>query len=390
MSPKPFICRFPRCEASYCRQEHRRRHEAQHDQDRAIKCATCDQKFSRRDTLRRHMQKVHGVKEPARMKFACTRCRNQKVRCEEGPPCSNCRRHRIQCSLSKSVEVQQSGLITCPTESLSLVLHHTPAQSKRSRSEKQKHFIDLYFKLFHPYWPFIHQGSFRKYDQAPLLVQSVVVIGLWLSNEDNARPSAIALHNVLSSAIHEQKELWDVSNSEDACSACFWPIPTYQAILLHIIFAVLYKGSGALGLDLKPCLTPADADLLDRLVQSCKKLGMMYYPNMLAQYYQSDLPAYVCLSIEEVKRFNITLYRVCKMCSKQESLTDHLNSTRMSSTGLCATDLQFPLPRNTSLWKAVNEAEWASAATENVYHHRLEDTLEGEWISRSANVLELL
>lgn len=78
------------------------------------------------------------------------------------------------------------------------------------------------------------------------------------------------------------------------------------------------------------------------------------------------------------------------MCSKQESLTDHLNSTRMSSTGLCATDLQFPLPRNTSLWKAVNEAEWASAATENVYHHRLEDTLEGEWISRSANVLELL
>ncbi|KAL4932908.1 Zn(II)2Cys6 transcription factor [Aspergillus undulatus] len=389
MHPKPFICRFPRCEASYHRKEHRRRHEAQHDREQGINCATCDQKFGRRDTLRRHMRKIHGVKGPTRIKVACTSCRDQKTRCEKGPPCTNCCRRGIQCSLSQSVEVQQSGHITCPAESLSPVSHDGPTQSKSSRSERERHFIDLYFKLFHPFWPFIHQGSFRKYDEAPLLVQSIIVIGLWLSNEHNAQSRAIALHDVLSSAIHEQKELWDASCSEDACSACSWPIPTYQAILLHLIFAVLYKGSGPLGLDLKPCLSPADANLLVRLVQSCKKLGMLYYPNMLARYCQSDLPAYVWVSIEEVKQFNIALYRVCRACSGQEIWTDDLNPTRTSSTVLRANDLQFPLPRNLSLWKAVDKAEWDAAATEDVYRHRLEDTLERDWISKSANLLEL-
>lgn len=139
------------------------------------------------------------------MKFACTGCRNQKTRCERGPPCSNCRRRGIQCSLTQRVEVQQSGHITRAPESPSLVSHDNPTQSKRSRSERERHFIDLYFKRFHPYWPFIHQGSFREYNEAPLLVQSIVVIGLWLSNEDNAQSRAIALHDLLSSAIHEQK-----------------------------------------------------------------------------------------------------------------------------------------------------------------------------------------
>lgn len=152
---------------------------------------------------------------------------------------------------------------------------------------------------------------------------------------------------------------------------------------------MLYKSSGALGIDLKPCLPPADTDLLNRLVLSCKKLGMLYYPNMLARYCHVDLPPYVWISIEEVKWFNITLYRVCKACSQHEGWTDKSNSTKTASMKLRANDLQFPLPRNTSLWEALDKAQWDSAAIENGYPHRLEDTLECEWISNSANVLEL-
>ncbi|OJJ52755.1 hypothetical protein ASPSYDRAFT_51442 [Aspergillus sydowii CBS 593.65] len=388
MNSEPFICRFPHCRASYRRKEHRRRHEAQHSQNQVFKCTTCGQEFGRRDTLRRHMRKVHGITEPALIKHACTGCRVQKARCEGGPPCSNCLRRGIQCSLwCQNAEVQQIGHVRSPEAAIS---HNAPAESNRSGSGKERRYVDLYFKLFHPYWPFIHQGSFREYDDAPLLIQSINVIGLWLSNEDNAQSRAIALHDVLSSAIHEQTEQWDASNSEGACSSCFWPIPTYQAILLHIIFAILYKGGGGvLGLDLKPCLSPADTNLLDGLVESCKRLGMLHYPNMLARYCDSDLPAYVWVSIEEVKRFNIALYRVCKLCSEQRSGTADCDIIRGSRRRLRAQDLQFPLPRNTRLWNAVDKAGWEYAATEDVFRHRLDDTMKDEWISNSALVLEM-
>jgi hypothetical protein len=157
------------------------------------------------DTLRRHMQKMHGATEPPHIKYACTGCRIQKTRCEGGPPCSNCLRRRIRCSSSHGAEVQQRiAHVSSPTASLPAMPRDPPTQSKRRRSEKERRYVDLYFKLFHPYWPFIHQASFRKYDEAPLLIQSINVIGLWLSNEDNAQSRAIALHDVLSSAIYNQ------------------------------------------------------------------------------------------------------------------------------------------------------------------------------------------
>lgn len=80
-----------------------------------------------------------------------------------------------------------------------------------------------------------------------------------------------------------------------------------------------------LGLDLKPCLFSLVSSLLDRLVKSCRRLGMLYYPNMLARYCEPDQPSYVWVSIEEVKRFNIALYKVCRVCSEQGSGTNDCN-----------------------------------------------------------------
>ncbi|KAL4860452.1 hypothetical protein BDV12DRAFT_191694 [Aspergillus spectabilis] len=389
MEASPFICRFAHCKASYQRKEHRRRHEAQHYRTQAFKCTTCGQEFGRRDTLRRHTQKMHGATEPPDTKRACTACRIQKTRCEGGPPCSNCLRREIHCSSSRGYKEQQRiSHVSSPTASLPAMSHDPPTQSKESHSEKERRYVDLYFKLFHPYWPFIHQVSFREYDEAPLLIQSINVIGLWLSNEDNARSRAIALHDVLGSAIDDQTGKWDASDLQEACSSRFWPIPTYQAILLHIIFAILYKGGGTLGLDLKPCLSSLVSSLLDRLVKSCRRLGMLCYPNMLARYCEPDQPSYVWVSIEEVKRFNIALYKVCRVCSEQGSGTTDCNIMRGSSRGLRAQDLQFPLPRNTALWNAIDKAGWESAGSEEVFHHRLNDTLEREWISNSAHVLD--
>lgn len=184
---------------------------------------------------------------------------------------------------------------------------------------------------------------------------------------------------------------WDASESEDTGSSCSWPIPTYQAILLHIIFAILHKDRGARRLDLKSSLPPAEAELLRRLVASCKKLGLLYYPNMLLRYCEHDLPAFVWISIEEVKRFNLALYNVCMTCGEKGASTDVLDTATVSSNrGLRAQDLQFPLPRNTPLWNALSKAEWVSAEKEDVHRHALNDNLEDQWISKSAHILEAL
>jgi hypothetical protein len=111
--------------------------------------------------------------------------------------------------LSQNAELQQIGHVSSPEAAIS---YNPPAESKRSSSGKESLYVDLYFKLFHPYWPFIHQASFREYDEASLLIQSINVIGLWLSNEENAQSRAIALHDVLSSAIHEQTVCDRLSN----------------------------------------------------------------------------------------------------------------------------------------------------------------------------------
>ncbi|RAL02867.1 Zn(II)2Cys6 transcription factor [Aspergillus ibericus CBS 121593] len=399
MHSKPYVCRFPRCTASYQRTEHRRRHEAHHhSQGQSFKCTICGREFGRSDTHRRHMRMTHGVEEPARVKLACTDCRNQKARCQGGPPCRNCLRRGVPCSLAQESgddgqqnedDAQQNEDDAQQNDRSTDTLSVDQSQPPVSRSDKERHYIGLYFRQFHPHWRFVHQATFMQSAEAPLLVQSMVVIGLWLSNEDGAQSRAIALHEVLSSAIHQQKEIWDASESDDAGWFCSWPIPTYQAILLHIIFAILCKDRGALGLDLRPCLSPADADLLRRLVVSCKKLGMLYYPNMLARYGQTDPAPYVWVCIEEVKRFNIALYRVCRACGDTDD-RDVLATATASNRGLRAQDLRFPLPKSPRLWHAMSKEEWVSAMAEGVPCHDLDDTLEREWISNSAHVLEAL
>lgn len=71
------------------------------------------------------------------------------------------------------------------------------------RSETEDRLVGRYFDMFHPHWPFIHRGSFVEYE-TPLLVQSMVVIGLWMAEEEKIRSKAVELHSVLGAAIRQQ------------------------------------------------------------------------------------------------------------------------------------------------------------------------------------------
>ncbi|KJK66034.1 specific transcription factor domain protein [Aspergillus parasiticus SU-1] len=342
------------------------------------------------DILRRHMRRVHAVDGPvSQTRRACSNCRSLKSRCEGGPPCHDCIRRKIPCFPSVLRRTNRRDSRGSLTERPQL-----PSQgsSPSAGSWKKQCFVDLYFEKFHPYWPFIHRGSFNGFNETPLLAQSVMVIGLWLSGERSAQSAALDLHKTLGLAIRQQKEVWDASGVEGACSDCSWPIPTYQAILLHIIFALLHRGGGSMGLDLKPSLPSPDSELLDSLVGSCQRLGMFYYPNMLARYQSDDLASYVWVSIEEVKRFDLALYKFHRMLSRAGARDSAAGSYSVTTVdgALTAADLRFPMPTNDALWHAVGKEQWLSATTKGVYLCSLNDAMEDQWISNSAELIGFL
>jgi hypothetical protein len=94
------------------------------------------------------------------------------------------------------------GLSTA-TDTQPTVSRSTPQQPRLRRTEIEDRFVSRYFELFHPHWPFIHRASFIEYE-TPLLVQSMVVIALWMGGEEEERSKAINLHRVLDTALRQQ------------------------------------------------------------------------------------------------------------------------------------------------------------------------------------------
>ncbi|KOS36944.1 hypothetical protein ACN38_g12286 [Penicillium nordicum] len=288
-----FKCCFPGCNASYQRKEHLHRHERKHVQQQAFLCSNCGRQFGRSDTLRRHVRQRHGIIEPLkRAQRACKSCHAGKSRCGGGVPCDECLRRKIECSFNDPAGTVENPSPRPETHRVSS-MKHDQSQSQSQNTEKAEHYIRLYFETFHPSWPFIHQGSFDIRRETPFLVQSMIVIGLWATREPSAQSAAVELHGKLDLALRDQREKWDASEAPGACSTCVWPIAMYQAILLHIIFSFLVSSRTAVDFDLKVSLPPADLGLLEALVRSCRRLGMFYYPNIIAKYEEADLASFV-------------------------------------------------------------------------------------------------
>ncbi|CAG8909757.1 unnamed protein product [Penicillium egyptiacum] len=379
-----FSCHFPGCNASYRRKEHLHRHEGKHFQQQAFSCTNCGREFGRSDTLRRHVRQRHGIIEPLkRAQRACESCHAGKSRCEGGVPCNECVRRKIPCSFNDPASTVENQPPGSATDRVSSVRHDQPQSQNTGKTEQ---YIRLYFETFHPSWPFIHKGTFEIRQETPLLVQSMVVIGLWATREQSAQSAAVELHGKLDLALRDQKEKWDASEATGARSTCVWPIATYQAILLHIMFSFVTSGR-AIDFDLKISLPPDDLGLLEALVRSCRKLGMFYYPNILAKYVEGDLDSFVWVSIEEIKRFNIALYKVCGK-ARSSSIRDGNHEDTNAWSSLTADELQFPLPSNCPLWNAVTRDEWnASAKDEKLVS--LDDDRQKNWISNFAEILQV-
>lgn len=77
--------------------------------------------------------------------------------------------------------------------------------SMEDRVAQTKHYVDLYFAHFHSHWPILHRATFSIPDEPPLLLQAVLMIGLWVSDKIPARQAAIDLHRKLGLWICEQR-----------------------------------------------------------------------------------------------------------------------------------------------------------------------------------------
>ena len=281
-------------------------------------------------------------------------------------------------------------------------------QPQSNHSEKGDQYIGLYFKEFHPFWPFIHRESFNMRRETPLLLQSMTVIGLWASGEPNAQSAAVEIHGKLDLAIHDQKvrcspmtqyytqftdlilkENWEVSDEDEAPGTSSWPIATYQAILLHIIFSLVLRSRDALNFDFKVTLPSADFELLEALVRSCRRRGMFFYPNMLSRFKKVGIASFSWVCTEEVKRFNLALYKTCGRLSDSNTKAGSQGHHDIARPLLTAADLQFPPPKIDVLWNAVGRNEWLAIIKDETSLY-LDDNCQEAWISNLAGVLEFL
>ncbi|KAJ5952157.1 uncharacterized protein N7479_010570 [Penicillium vulpinum] len=416
----PFQCHFPACGLSYRRKEHLTRHAKSHFQTEYFECSFCDRVFSRNDTLRQHVRTHHKTRELrySRAIQACTYCRSRRSKCDGQSPCGACFQRGIQCSYSQSsrgLALEQNRSRKSPTPSVESdsadSFHSAPTELAGfiQRSETIENspcriapYVQAYFDKFHPKWPFLHPATFDFNTELPFLTQSVVMMGSWAMMESNTQQTAKDLHKRLSLSIYEQRENWDMLNhSDEPHSQCHeksssgtpWPMATYQGILLHLIFSLLLNHDRS-GLELTQVLPEIPSQLLVSLVHSCLKRHMFFYPSILAQFELGvDPDVFIWLGIEEVKRFNLSLYRVCRHSRvlETELLEDAPNSSSwrgpQSPDGslLSLADLQFAVPDSDELWHATSNL---AAKIEEKQAAYINENIEGNWISQTAPLLQ--
>ncbi|EIT77706.1 hypothetical protein AO1008_09571 [Aspergillus oryzae 100-8] len=216
------------------------------------------------------------------------------------------------------------------------------------------------------------------------------MIGLWIKGDQAARDSAMNFHRKLLSAIEAQRSQWYISNSTPRCSNDTpWPMATYQSILLQLIFAVLVaKQEAPLDLNLRFQLPDTKYQLLTSLVETCRELGLFSYPNMLAKHHSLAPIALVWVNVEEIKRFGLALYKICRLCTRSALAgTTDSDSSDMRSELLTLSDLDFCMPDSDEMWNAPSSIG-AESIRSAIFHQACRDSRDTDnWISQTSGKL---
>ncbi|GES62482.1 transcription factor with C2H2 and Zn(2)-Cys(6) DNA binding domain [Aspergillus terreus] len=370
-----FYCRYSNCNASYRRKEHLRRHEAQHAGTSMSVCSLCDRTFTRKDTLNRHIRQDHqeAQVQPTRAPQACRECRIAKVRCRGGQPCRHCQEKQHACIF----DMPHRSQVNTTTNSAALELED--AVFEQETQPDIPHYVHLYFTLFHPRWPLLHQGTFSIEHEPALVLYAVVMLGMWCSKQEPAKRKARVLHERLGRSILDQQTTWEDWGDQPAQPASAWPIATYQGILLYLIASLLMNLPHACQWDLTFQLPQPDRGILAAVVRSCRKHNIFCYPTMLARYQDIDNITTIWVGVEEMKRFALALYKVSRLCG------DAGNGE--GEGRLTLSELQFPPPDSNNLWGAMSNRE-LSELLRTGRDSNTDRSNDSRWISESGGLLD--
>lgn len=164
-------------------------------------------------------------------------------------------------------------------------------------------------------------------------------------------------------------------------------MPTYQSILLQLIFALLIaRQETTFDLNLRCHLPLPKHELLTSLVETCRQLGLLSYPNMLAQHPPTAPVALIWVSVEEAKRFGLALYKLCRLCGPNQVVSpdaeDYGGSRR--SELLTLADLDFSMPDGDEIWNASSD-ERGSILRNTTLQHTFRDNRDTSgWISQAS------
>lgn len=151
---------------------------------------------------------------------ACTACRSRKERCRGGIPCDACQQRGNLCKspeekvtprrpdegedrMHSQAETTWQPR-TAAASAISNISELSFAAPHTTRWAAQD-YVDNYFTQFHPEWPFLHRSTFDSAKEPCILVQSVLMVGLWIDASREARDAAEFLHARVYSAIQDQK-----------------------------------------------------------------------------------------------------------------------------------------------------------------------------------------
>lgn len=96
--------------------------------------------------------------------------------------------------------------------------------------------------------------------------------------------------------------------------------------------------------------------------------------------------ACIWVGVEEIKRFGIALYKVCKLCSNSDS-SNVDGSDHFEPELLTLSELQYPMPDSNKLWNAESNMVLSKGLAEVEPSATLDGRREENWISNLRGVV---
>ncbi|KAJ4993600.1 hypothetical protein SVAN01_00654 [Stagonosporopsis vannaccii] len=111
--------RCARCDCTFKRLEHLRRHERIHDNNKRYACRYCSKRFTRSDILRRHEATHTAPTQASNLHTvstrACTECAKSRERCTKSSPCQRCLTKGLRCAYPLARISTRNDALSCET-----------------------------------------------------------------------------------------------------------------------------------------------------------------------------------------------------------------------------------------------------------------------------------